>query len=115
DLSGVGADENAGKRLDGAARGHATNGDTELIQKVLTLNGELHSERPWSSRGCGQVDNGAKAAPVGKVRGWSGAHSGVDCVSSGGRHEVSRPRRLRRRWTLSITFGSTRSSAAIFL
>jgi hypothetical protein len=36
---------------------------------VLTLNGELHSERPWSSRDCGQVDNGREAALAGKVRG----------------------------------------------
>src|SRR5689334_17981073 len=115
DLPGVGADENAGERLDGAARRHATNSDAELIQKVLTLNGELHSERPWSSRGCGQVDNGANGAMEGKVRGWSGVDKGVDCVSSGGRHEVRRSSCRRRRFTLSTTLGSTSRSAAIFL
>ena len=55
--AGVGAYEDAGQRLDRAAGGHAANRDAELIQKVLTTNGELHSKRPWSSRCCGQVDS----------------------------------------------------------
>ena len=36
----------AGKRLDGAARGDAANGDAELIQKLVSGDRELHLEEP---------------------------------------------------------------------